>query len=1294
MDDFSSCPPALADAITRGRLVVVAGAGISVLPPSSLPSWWGFNEALLKALRQAAQSLLPPGYDELLQDLTLDRIPVVAFSDHVVRSFAGEAYFPMLGLLESSRPNANHRALAELARRGCLQHIVTPNFDTLIERAFRDADVALEVLIGRDSPAAVEGRGRARTMLHKIHGSANDKTSLVDTVSQKLRGLSTEQRAALEEAFADGHVLFIGFSGADFDFDPDYLPLSKAMDTAGQAFTWVSRPGTQPPPIARKLARNASWLVEGELPQWFETLGLDPETLITASSAQLGAPVSTPAVNLPERIAEWIAQPAFGPWACAALCLRLLTSLRLHAPAQTFESLLSEALDAELQRPEGVALGTGAAMRQLMSAAAQRGDFASARRWCMLELRFLHVLREAATRKGPSSDEATREHLRNTAGVWINLALMWRKDCQASGRDEALAMAIQQATTFATQAQDPELLANLFLGHAQDSRLPFAARLRNLRTSQAYARLAGSHGVQIDTLHLQAKLSMGLAELFQAQVALDAASELLKLDTGSMRTWAQHSLEMQLAARSGDPLRAAGAAARMLQAAGDDLDLMDCSQNLRLLYVGSPEQTARPAFLPEMPKNPAIPDHGEQGALRLRLAWAEYERDDSSCLRCLEALCKLEHRGGSVGAWRLADLALALRARARQAGHSETEQVAGNYLGIALELSGQLLTAEEAWRAALAVDELPLNETQRPHANPNQITARGSLRAIIEANLARVVGQSGNFDEALAMFESARTVLRDSASWNSYYTATVNQARLFGQEARPDAAVQLIQHTADEAVALGHSTFVPPLLQLATQFASNHVGPNTRLRRVAPAAGWQRELDRHWKTDGAVSADEAGPEHLATEAMARWEAGDEAEGRRLNLRARELYEQQGHLAGQSRCLNNLATILRANGEHAAALEAFRQALVLRMRTDDVPGQVRTIANLAAQLLQDGLDVAVASEALSLADSGLLLAQGGAVEQVDVVQLQRCALQACLELQQWAEAQRRAETLRGSLQGLEHPKRQVIAAELRNAEDLLAAVQHAIRPPAEEVGAVAMQAIHHAKKLAAGSDRTAAIGVLQAALHPHVDGPPNDIDAGTLHGELANLLATCKKDDSSQNIEVDIAQYLDAAQHHYEQSWLAYERASRAGMAWFARGLSALLRVEKQGESPTTLLDFSLHCPEDIPALNVLTGCANALIESGEEGQDVSALWRALRDQLAARVIDGHADAETLGRAAMQWVQACLATDDLPNARQALALARRHLTRSNSRYLEQLHLLEHSIADAARILSTGAQGAGN
>ena len=130
-----------------------------------------------------------------LDSVTLDRIPVEAFSDQIVDGFSGADYFSVLDVLDGVATNANHRALAELAARGALRAIVTTNFDTLIERAFRERGVALQVFAQPqdfERPPAFDN-----CVLYKIHGTVGADTTFVDTVSQKMRGLGPAKRTHL-----------------------------------------------------------------------------------------------------------------------------------------------------------------------------------------------------------------------------------------------------------------------------------------------------------------------------------------------------------------------------------------------------------------------------------------------------------------------------------------------------------------------------------------------------------------------------------------------------------------------------------------------------------------------------------------------------------------------------------------------------------------------------------------------------------------------------------------------------------------------------------------------------------------------------------------------------------------------------------------------------------------------------------------------------------------------------------------------------------------------------------------
>ena len=50
-------------------------------------------------------------------------------------------------------------------------------------------------------------------VLYKIHGTAGSHATYVDTVEQKVRGLTNAKRAHLKSVYGKFHTLFLGYSG-------------------------------------------------------------------------------------------------------------------------------------------------------------------------------------------------------------------------------------------------------------------------------------------------------------------------------------------------------------------------------------------------------------------------------------------------------------------------------------------------------------------------------------------------------------------------------------------------------------------------------------------------------------------------------------------------------------------------------------------------------------------------------------------------------------------------------------------------------------------------------------------------------------------------------------------------------------------------------------------------------------------------------------------------------------------------------------------------------------------------
>lgn len=303
-----------------GRLVVFAGAGISAVPPSDLPSWWHFNEAVLDGVRASAKGGFDLPLDGVreLDELTVDDIGVTKFSEVVTDGFAGSSWFDLLSHLDGSLPSPCHDALAQLAERGLLAAIVTTNFDTLIERAFADRGIPLDVYIPFDgaSPAADLG-DVGSCLLVKVHGSVTEKSSLIDLARQKARGLPPLLRAWLSRTLAEHPVLVVGFSGADLELGEDYFGFRAGFPRTPW-MRWISRPGRAPLQVATSavaMAPNGSFL-EGELPQALEDVGIH----LPAARERKGGPVPRPR----EWVDDWLAEPGASPEASAALSARLL----------------------------------------------------------------------------------------------------------------------------------------------------------------------------------------------------------------------------------------------------------------------------------------------------------------------------------------------------------------------------------------------------------------------------------------------------------------------------------------------------------------------------------------------------------------------------------------------------------------------------------------------------------------------------------------------------------------------------------------------------------------------------------------------------------------------------------------------------------------------------------------------------------------------------------------------------------------------------------------------------------
>lgn len=200
------------DAIKAGRLVVFAGAGVSMGPPSSLASFWKLAEKIARGTG-------------LTPEAPLDRfLGVLQHRGVAVNDRAAELLSP-----QGSAPTELHRSLIRLFGTADRVKLVTTNFDLHFETAAHEAfGTCPDVYRAPALPLGYNFNG----IVH-VHGALSHTPSLVLTDADFGRAYLTEgwARRFLLDVFRSYTVLFVGYSHDDVVMN--YL--ARALPADGSA---------------------------------------------------------------------------------------------------------------------------------------------------------------------------------------------------------------------------------------------------------------------------------------------------------------------------------------------------------------------------------------------------------------------------------------------------------------------------------------------------------------------------------------------------------------------------------------------------------------------------------------------------------------------------------------------------------------------------------------------------------------------------------------------------------------------------------------------------------------------------------------------------------------------------------------------------------------------------------------------------------------------------------------------------------------------------------------------------
>lgn len=288
------------------KLALFCGAGISILPPSSLPNWRALADGVIRAIGQAAgetprladlaQGSGRPYLGQLLQaELRPDVVMEIIYDIMQERALGA------LEVLDIITPNANHFLIAHLAGAGFLNCVLTTNFDRLIEIACQQQGVPVRTVVTPEEYATDPGPDQGLT-LYKLHGSIERPETMVASIDNITRGLDQQKEAVLQRLLSSQYFLFLGYSGNDFAINADYLLLERTRPLV-LGITWNLRPGEESAIVSGLLDHygEKGEVVHAELPSLLRELcvglGIEPPPLPETE------PVERP--PLEESLAAW-----------------------------------------------------------------------------------------------------------------------------------------------------------------------------------------------------------------------------------------------------------------------------------------------------------------------------------------------------------------------------------------------------------------------------------------------------------------------------------------------------------------------------------------------------------------------------------------------------------------------------------------------------------------------------------------------------------------------------------------------------------------------------------------------------------------------------------------------------------------------------------------------------------------------------------------------------------------------------------------------------------------------------
>lgn len=209
------------------KTLIVAGAGLSVSTPTSMPGVSAFLPqvaALLESASGYSDGGTSGGGTRYRRDDYRERLFPEALYGAIAEAYRTREHLNIWAVLDrehaiqaGANPNSGHHAVVALAANNGWP-VVTTNFDDQIEEAARVQGIPLRChLLGPETGLTIESRPGAADLL-KVHGTAENPATIRSMDSDLSKSYRLIRGIRLRPM--PSRVLIIGYSGRDFDLFP------------------------------------------------------------------------------------------------------------------------------------------------------------------------------------------------------------------------------------------------------------------------------------------------------------------------------------------------------------------------------------------------------------------------------------------------------------------------------------------------------------------------------------------------------------------------------------------------------------------------------------------------------------------------------------------------------------------------------------------------------------------------------------------------------------------------------------------------------------------------------------------------------------------------------------------------------------------------------------------------------------------------------------------------------------------------------------------------------------------